>query len=517
MADLQATSSPAQAAAPITSLAHEKLRSLGSSGTPLLQHDGVLDAFAEVFARMAVTQSPKVAVEDQVDADVSSDQNHHQPDTETADGAGETDDVKLDVIEPVVDDSSLTIADANVVAPTEPIDSDGGQSEHEAEVFGLPVANTDEVVAQPVAVQSDVAKTETGSAPIVETPTVGTQDHNERNDRRSDAQQQLNVDGPEIQHRHDQAKDPAGNQVKPEANADGVGLASPISDEPQDDSRRRRRDRRLPRLQNAEGTPALKEPSAKPTSAGRVEFALGQLEGEAAADHRPEPAPATVASSSRRVASAISAAAPQTTSNPVTSSTFSASAGNRVATGSVSGAAEVAGAGKGDGKANSKTSKSADNRASEAVNRAKLIQRVSKAFQHLGPEGGVVRLRLAPAELGTVRVEMRIAGRQLNARVVAETEAASSILREHLTDLRQRLESFGMQVERIDIETEGNESHLDGRFSNQHPDQQHRRQDRSHHQPFGGDRETVSQSVSPQEKTEDRIGTTVGSGVDLRL
>ena len=88
------------------------------------------------------------------------------------------------------------------------------------------------------------------------------------------------------------------------------------------------------------------------------------------------------------------------------------------------------------------------------LTRIKLIQRVSKAFQHLGPDGGVVRLRLAPAEMGSVRVEMRIQQRKIAARVVAETEAASAALREHLPDLRVRLESLGMQIEQLDIEME---------------------------------------------------------------
>ncbi|MEM1068943.1 MAG: flagellar hook-length control protein FliK, partial [Planctomycetota bacterium] len=92
--------------------------------------------------------------------------------------------------------------------------------------------------------------------------------------------------------------------------------------------------------------------------------------------------------------------------------------------------------------------------AAETVSRVKLIQRVSKAFQHLGPEGGTVRLRLAPAELGSVRVEMRIQQRKIQARVVAETEAASTALREHLPELRQRLESQGMQIEQLDVEVD---------------------------------------------------------------
>ena len=103
-----------------------------------------------------------------------------------------------------------------------------------------------------------------------------------------------------------------------------------------------------------------------------------------------------------------------------------------------------------------KTTAAKGNSADDAVTRAKLVQRVSRAFQHFGSEGGSIRLRLAPAELGSVRVEMQIRGGKVNARVVAETEAASTILRDHLADLRNRLESQGMQVESFEIETDEN-------------------------------------------------------------
>jgi len=94
----------------------------------------------------------------------------------------------------------------------------------------------------------------------------------------------------------------------------------------------------------------------------------------------------------------------------------------------------------------------------DLISRAKLIQRVSKAFQHLGSNGGQVRIRLAPAELGTVRLEMQVSDRKMQTRVIAETEAAASALREHLPELRMRLESQGIQVEKMSVEVES-ESH----------------------------------------------------------
>jgi flagellar hook-length control protein FliK len=83
----------------------------------------------------------------------------------------------------------------------------------------------------------------------------------------------------------------------------------------------------------------------------------------------------------------------------------------------------------------------------------RLIQRVSKAFQHLGREGGEIRLRLAPPELGTLQLEMQIHDRSILARIQTDSETASAAIREHLTELRQRLESLGMRIEKLEVQS----------------------------------------------------------------
>lgn len=153
----------------------------------------------------------------------------------------------------------------------------------------------------------------------------------------------------------------------------------------------------------------------------------------------------------------------------------------------------------------------------DTANRVKLIQRVSKAFQHVGADGGSIRIRLAPEELGTVRIEMQVQNKQVRARVVAETDAASQVLRENLPDLRSRLETLGVAVEQIDVETEGQESTL-GNFGGNH--QSHRESnDQSRHD---GRHPPV---VSPFQQSTTRPAQAVGSavvnasisGVDLKL
>ena len=149
----------------------------------------------------------------------------------------------------------------------------------------------------------------------------------------------------------------------------------------------------------------------------------------------------------------------------------------------------------------------------DTLTRIKLVQRVSRAFQHLGPEGGVVRLRLAPAELGTVRVEMRIQQKKVEARVVAETEAAGSALREHLPELRARLEAHGMQVESLEVETESGDgsssSFLDHRSQDDHHQGHSTRQSRP--------RTKLARPVVPAPVSQQGVSLTSTGGVDIRF
>ncbi|WDQ16704.1 flagellar hook-length control protein FliK [Rhodopirellula sp. P2] len=91
-----------------------------------------------------------------------------------------------------------------------------------------------------------------------------------------------------------------------------------------------------------------------------------------------------------------------------------------------------------------------------AVARAKLVQRVSRGFQTLGTNGGHIRMRLSPVELGSVQLEVHIQENNLRGRMVTESEAASQLLREHLPQLRSQLESHGMRLESIEITTDAN-------------------------------------------------------------
>jgi flagellar hook-length control protein FliK len=119
-----------------------------------------------------------------------------------------------------------------------------------------------------------------------------------------------------------------------------------------------------------------------------------------------------------------------------------------------------------ENKPDSKASeKPAPNGREETISRIKLMQRVGRAFQGLGAEGGTVRIRLAPDDLGSVQVEMQVKNRSVDASVIAQTEAAAATLREHLPELRSRLESMNLQVERLEVRVD---SQATGQQSDQH-------------------------------------------------
>ena len=94
----------------------------------------------------------------------------------------------------------------------------------------------------------------------------------------------------------------------------------------------------------------------------------------------------------------------------------------------------------------------------EAVQRAQLVKRVSRAFQKLSDGGGTVRVRLSPPNLGAVRIEVQMQESRMNARITTESEAARSVLNDNLLDLRSRLSELGIQVDRVEVVRESSTS-----------------------------------------------------------
>lgn len=87
-----------------------------------------------------------------------------------------------------------------------------------------------------------------------------------------------------------------------------------------------------------------------------------------------------------------------------------------------------------------------------SVDRVRFVQRVARAFQAAGDQGGLVRLRLSPPELGSLQVQISVKQGALSAHIQAETSNAQQALLDNLPDLRDRLAQQDIHIERFDVE-----------------------------------------------------------------
>lgn len=169
----------------------------------------------------------------------------------------------------------------------------------------------------------------------------------------------------------------------------------------------------------------------------------------AASGATPGAAAATASTAALAANPALAASASAASSNPTVTDASAPSdarfsidgAGDRRSVGGIR--SEAAGSGEGQVQRGSN------------ADQVRLVQRVARSFQRLGPTGGRVQVMLHPAELGSVRLDLRIEGNRMNARMTAETDAARSILSEHLPELRQRLADSGLLIDRIEVEIDG--------------------------------------------------------------
>ncbi|MEO9930291.1 flagellar hook-length control protein FliK [Rhodopirellula bahusiensis] len=181
---------------------------------------------------------------------------------------------------------------------------------------------------------------------------------------------------------------------------------------------------------------------------------LNQLAEQAASKtSTPTAAVAAVSATTAAATSASRSASSGTTAVGSTSSAASTTANNNDPTNPIN--TSTPAAEKAESKVKAGLQASGTDQTS-AVARAKMVQRVSRGFQTLGPNGGHIRMRLSPVELGSVQLEVHIQENNLRGRMVTESEAASQLLREHLPQLRLQLESQGMRLESIEITTDPN-------------------------------------------------------------
>ena len=98
------------------------------------------------------------------------------------------------------------------------------------------------------------------------------------------------------------------------------------------------------------------------------------------------------------------------------------------------------------------TADGSDGTATSGVDRVRFVQRVARAFQSVGTNGGSVRLRLSPPELGSVKLEVSLKNGVLTAHAQTETSQARDALVENLPALRERLAEQNVQVDQFDVD-----------------------------------------------------------------
>lgn len=86
------------------------------------------------------------------------------------------------------------------------------------------------------------------------------------------------------------------------------------------------------------------------------------------------------------------------------------------------------------------------------VDRVRFLQRVAGAFRAADEQGGQIRLRLSPPELGSMKLELNVRDGLMTAHVQAETDTARNLLLDHLPQLRERLADHNIKIDHFDVE-----------------------------------------------------------------
>ena len=100
--------------------------------------------------------------------------------------------------------------------------------------------------------------------------------------------------------------------------------------------------------------------------------------------------------------------------------------------------------------------------------RVRLVQRVARAVQTATERGGELKLRLSPPELGSLRLQVRLAEGVLSARIETDNPTAKQVLIDNLPALRDRLAEQNIRVEKFDVDL----SNSGGGGTSQTPQQQ---------------------------------------------
>ena len=86
---------------------------------------------------------------------------------------------------------------------------------------------------------------------------------------------------------------------------------------------------------------------------------------------------------------------------------------------------------------------------------ARFVQRVQQAFQSVGDQGGSIRLRLSPPDLGTMQIDISVQKGQLTASVQTDTAQARNLMLDNLPALCESLAQHNIKIETFNVEFTG--------------------------------------------------------------
>lgn len=143
------------------------------------------------------------------------------------------------------------------------------------------------------------------------------------------------------------------------------------------------------------------------------------------------------------------------------------------------------------------------------LDRARFVQRVSRAFQSAHSREGVIQLRLSPPELGSLRIEISTQQGVISAKVETETAAARNVMLDNLPALRERLAEQQIRLEKFDVDVRREGGQEPGNWS------EAGRQPRRSTDNFQTNR--VRPTVSPVVRAAAPLGGVTDAGLDVRI
>lgn len=419
------------------------------------------DPFAEIFARIASADPPAAPDPDPVETPVEPVESELA--TETEDESVESEAEESVAASGSIDESDVVVVDAVDEGPVDEIEvslSDESAPESEA-------ATTDpsSLEVEPVSIeqtndqpQRDV-EADTGPEPeqivVTETPSDTKTETLPLNANQTGRQKQNDALETEVAELGETATEPLVKQSAPTSGETSTGKDSdpkfPNRDTDPIQQTRVKRRRYSKGQDDPHHQPAAAAESSPRSQQPRSTSAPTKLPSTDAFITEATPAPAASPSTSTN-ATAPSVSATPAAIKAITTAASSASSGSTTTDARPTDISTSLGAKTGAAPKKAANGKGADQLS--AVQRAKMVQRVSRSFQHLGREGGQVRLRLSPEQLGSIQLDVQIQDGTMRGRLVAESEAAGQVIREHLADLRGNLESQGIRLESIEIEVD---------------------------------------------------------------